>query len=46
MSVRFKSVNMFDNPVVGKMKGTIAMVATVAVVLGLIIGFFVGRRRP
>lgn len=39
------SVNMFDNPVVGKMKSTLGWVGGLALVVGLLIGFFVGRRK-
>jgi len=39
------SVNMFDNPVVDKAMGKIAMIGSGALVLGLLIGFFLGRRR-
>lgn len=38
------SVNMFDNPVLTKLKGTITMIGVAALVLGLLIGFLVGRR--
>jgi ketosteroid isomerase-like protein len=40
------SVNMFDNPVVHKMKGTLTLVGLGGLVVGLLLGFFVGRRRP
>lgn len=39
------SVNMFDNPVIDKAMGKIAMLACGGLVLGIIIGFFLGRRR-
>lgn len=39
------SVNMFDNPVLSKLKGTLAMVGGAGLLLGLVIGYFVGRRR-
>lgn len=39
------SVNMFDNPVLDKALGKLATVGVGGLVLGLLIGFFVGRRR-
>ncbi len=39
------SVNMFDNPVVGKMKSTLGWVGGLGLLLGLLIGFFIGRRK-
>jgi len=39
------SVNMFDNPVLTKMRGLLGIAAAVGLVLGLVIGFLVGRRK-
>jgi ketosteroid isomerase-like protein len=39
------SVNMFDNPVVDKAMGKIAMLSCGGLVLGLLLGFFLGSRR-
>ncbi|MCA9777426.1 MAG: nuclear transport factor 2 family protein [Candidatus Eremiobacteraeota bacterium] len=39
------SVNMFDNPVVDKAMGKIAMIGSGALVLGLLVGFLLGRRK-
>lgn len=39
------SVNMFDNPVVGKMKSMLALVGGVSLLVGLAIGFLIGRRK-
>lgn len=38
------SVNMFDNPVLTTLKGTLAKVGGVGLVLGLLLGFLIGRR--
>ncbi len=39
------SVNMFDNPVLSALKGKFALVGGAGLLLGLLIGFFLGRRR-
>lgn len=39
------SVNMFDNPVVNKLKGTLGMVAAGSLLAGLVIGLLIGRRK-
>lgn len=39
------SVNMFDNPVVDKLKSMLWMSAAGGLVVGLLIGFFLGRRK-
>jgi ketosteroid isomerase-like protein len=40
-----QSVNMFDNPVLGKLKGMIGLVGGAGLLLGVVIGFFLGRRK-
>lgn len=39
------SVNMFDNPVVNKLKSTLVMAAVGGLLAGLVIGFLLGRRK-
>lgn len=39
------SVNMFDNPVVSKVKSTLVLVGAGALLLGLVLGFLLGRRK-